>query len=162
MADLSVTDELRAYLIASGVVQAQDAPESGVMPSVWIIPINGAVPGPRDGEAMTVTLRDTLAKGAATLEAWMIETFVDVIVRSRSEPEATFLQRQILGLIHPNDAHGGKMNWDMGALRVSYSTEWRGDQPLPTADPDNPTYDRVQSFRIACRRKALAGTPLAP
>lgn len=123
MADLSVTDELRAYLIASGVVQAQDAPVSMTKPSVWITPMNGGVPEPRAGEAITVTIRDTLATGAPGLASWIIETFVDIIVRSRSEPEGTFLQRQILGLIHPNDAHSGKVNWDMGALRVEYSTQ---------------------------------------
>jgi hypothetical protein len=162
LADLSVIDELRAYLIASGVVQAQDAAPSNVLPAVWIIPINGAAPAPRDGENIAVTLRDTLLAPAASLEAWVIETFVDVIVRSRIEPAGTFLQRQIAGLLHPNDAHGGKKQWTMGALLVEYSTFWRGDQPLPPANPDDPTYDRVQSFRIGCRRKALAGQPTVP
>jgi hypothetical protein len=159
--DLSVVDELAAYLVAQGVAQLPDQPPSDALPSLWAMTLEG-VPGPREGESITITLRDTLLAPAATLEAWIQETFMDVIVRSRSEPAGTFVQRQIAGLIHPTSAHGGKTNWDMGQLRVEYSTIWRGDQPLPPADPNDPTFDRVQSFRFGCRRKALAGQPLVP
>lgn len=169
---MSVVQELRAYLIAQAVVQTNDhtvAAPSTVVPSVWMQMV---APEPRVGENITVTLRDTLLMPAATLQAWIIETYVDVIVRSRSEPAGEFLQRQIAGLIHPNDAHGGKVQWTMGALTVECSTFWRGDQPLPPIDEGAQagsasgdavrTWDRVQSFRFSCRRKALAGLPLTP
>lgn len=159
MGDLSVVDELRDYLIAQAVVQAQDAASSLTIPSVWISPLDG-IPLPRTGENQTVTLRDTRLQAAATVEAWIEETFVDVIVRSRSEPEGMFLHRAIRGLlIDQSDAAGMKRMWAMGAIDpVEYSGEWRGEQPLPAAaDRDVTTYDRVASYRLGVRRKVLAG-----
>lgn len=159
MADLSVVDELRDYLIAQAVVQAQDASPSLTVPSVWISPLDG-IPLPRSGENQTVTLRDTRLAAASTLEAWIEETFIDIVVRSRSEPEGQFLHRAIRGLlISASDAAGMKRMWRMAALYpVEYSGEWRGEQPLPApADRDVTTYDRVASYRFGVRRKVLAG-----
>lgn len=159
MADLSVVDELRDYLIAQAVVQAQDATPSLTIPSVWISPLDG-IPLPRAGENQTVTLRDTRLQPASTLEAWIEETFIDVVVRSRSEPEGTFLHRAIRGLlISASDAAGMKRMWRMAALYpVEYSGEWRGEQPLPApTDRDVTTYDRIASYRFGVRRKVLAG-----
>lgn len=159
MADLSVIDELRDYLIEEGVGHAQDASPSLTVPSVWIMPLDG-VPLPRTGENQTVTLRDTRLQGASTVEAWIEETFIDVIVRSRSEPEGQFLHRAIRGLlISQSDAGGMKRMWTMGAINpVEYSGEWRGEQPLPAvAERDITTYDRVASYRFGVRRKILAG-----
>ena len=161
MADLSVVDELRDYLIAQNIGQAQDATPSLTVPSVWISPLDG-IPLPRTGENQTVTLRDTRLQAAATVEAWLEETFIDVIVRSRSEPEGQFLHRAIRGLlISQSDAAGMKRMWAMGALNpVEYSGEWRGEQPLPApTDRDVTTYDRVASYRFGVRRKILAGLP---
>ena len=159
MADLSVVDELRDYLIAQGIGHAQDAAVSLTVPSVWISPLDG-IPLPRTGENQTITLRDTRLQAASTLEAWIEETFIDVVVRSRSEPEGTFLHRAIRGLlISANDAAGMKRMWAMAGINpVEYSGEWRGEQPLPApTDRDVTTYDRVASYRFGVRRKVLAG-----
>jgi hypothetical protein len=46
----------------------------------------------------------------------------------------------------------------MGDLLVESSRIWRGEQPVDSGE----FYTRTQSFVIAARRKALAGTPLTP
>lgn len=159
MPDYHVTEELRAYLLAQGVVQAQDAAPSTVLPSVWLDPRDGA-PLPRTGEDITVTLRDTLLAAPGQMQAWIEVAFIDVIVRARKEPAGKLVQRQIRNLMHPVSAHGGRYQWTMGSLLVAYSTVWRGDQKLPVVG-DAVTFDRVQSFQIACRRQSLAGQPYA-
>lgn len=159
MADYHVIDELRAYLLAQGIVQAQTASPSTTLPSIWLDPRDGARL-PRDGEDVTVTLRDTMLAAPDRLQAWEEVAYIDVITRARKEPAGKLVQRSIRNLLHPISAHGGKYQWTMGSLLVAYSTVWRGDQPLPR-DGDAITYDRVQSFQIACRRQSLAGQPYA-
>lgn len=159
MADYQVIDELRTYLIAQGIVQAQSATPSTVLPSVWLAPRDGALL-PREGEDMTVTLRDTLLAAPGPLQAWEEVAYIDVITRSRREPAGKLVQRSIRNLLHPVAGHGGRFQWTMGSLLVSYSTIWRGEQPLPSVG-DAVTFDRVQSFQIACRRQSLAGLPYA-
>lgn len=159
MADYQVIDELRSYLITQGIVQAQSATPSTTLPSVWLSPRDGA-PLPRDGENVTVTLRDTLLAAPDRLQAWMEVAYIDVITRARKEPSGKLVQRGIRNLLHPISAHGGRFQWTMGSLLVAYSTVWRGEQPLPPVG-DAITYDRVQSFQIACRRQSLAGQPYA-
>lgn len=163
MADLHVVDELRDYLIGQNVAQAQDeAPSTGV-PSIWVDPRAGA-PTPREGEDCTITLRDTMLMGPPTLEAWLEEAFIDVIVRHRnSAPAAKLVHRTIRYLIQPHGQLGGRKHWDMNDLLVEYSTVWRGEQPLPFQQTgDLVTYDRVASYRFGCRRKSLAGLPYVP
>src|SRR5262249_52994095 len=151
-------EELQDYLVTEGVGRLPSAPPSMTLPSIWLSPRDGA-PQPRVGEGATVTLVDTLQAPAATLEAWLEETFVDVIVSARQNAAAKLLHRAIRNLIHPVNAHGGRTQWTMGALKVEYSTIWRGEQTLAQNDT---VYARVASYRLACRRKALAGTPDAP
>jgi hypothetical protein len=164
VADLIVIEELQAYLVAQGVGQLPGAAPSLTLASVWMAPRDGA-PLPRDGENATVTLTDTMLRSPSDLEAWMSETFVDVVVRSRQPSPGKLIQRAILGLIVPFGAHGGRKQWMMGNLLVEGSTEWRGDQVLPQmrsiAQTDaHLTYDRVASYRFSCRRKVLAGLSL--
>jgi hypothetical protein len=162
MADLLVLEELMAYLIAQGAGQDKNTAVSSTLPSVWLLPRDGA-PLPRTGEGATVTLGETLSRLTDRLEPWLTETFVDVTVRATGAARCKLIQRQILNLIVPFDSSlGGRKNWDMGALRVECSDLWRGDQPMPQrqsvgeTDP-HVTFDRVQSFRFLCRRKTLAG-----
>lgn len=159
MPDYHVTEELRAYLVAQGVVQAQSAAPSTVLPSVWIDPRDGARL-PREGEDITVTLRDTLLAAPDPLQAWIEVAYIDVIVRARREPAGKMVHRQIRNLLHPVSAHGGRFQWTMGSLLVAYSTLWRGEQKLPVVG-DAVTFDRVCSYQIACRRQSLAGQPYA-
>jgi hypothetical protein len=171
MADLYVLEELRDYLVGQGVGQVPAASSSVVLPSIWLDPRDGA-PEPRDGENITITLRDTMLAAAGELEAWIEEAFIDVIVRSRTAAPGKLVQRSIRNLIHPITAHGGRFNWTMNNLLVEYSTMWRADQKLsPPNDTasasggtvyEHPTFDRVQSFRFGARRKALAGLPTVP
>ena len=161
MPDLTVVDELRAYLISQAVGQDNDprvAPVSPVIPSVWKETRDGA-PEPRDGEGATITLIDTLAQPPSDLEPFMEEAFVECVTRARSISAATFLQRTIRQLIAPLDQPGGRKMWLMGDLLVEYSTVWRGDQ---SAGSTAVSYARTQSFRIGCRVKSLAGQPYSP
>lgn len=159
MAELDVLKELRDYLIAEGVAQAQDAAPSTALPSIWLMPRDGA-PAPRRApkggdylETATITLRDTNTTGPPELEAWIEETFIDVIVRSRTAAPGKLIQRQIRGLLSPIGEIYGRKHWMMGQLLVEYSTLWRGDQPV---NADDVAYDRVQSFRFGVRRSALS------
>ena len=163
MSDLYVPAELHAFLVASGVGQAPAAAPSLAVPSIWVDPKAGP-PRPRTGEACTVTLRAVARRPAAQLEAWIQETFVDVIVRhATSAAAATSVHRQIRDLLHPISAHGGRKQWTMGALLVEYSDEWRGEQPLPFQQTgDAVTYDSVTGYRLGARRKSLAGQPYVP
>jgi hypothetical protein len=156
VADLIVVEELKAYLVAQGL--AVHPGPSLSLPSVWTPPRDGAM-HPRDGENATIVLAESLNAPAGTLEAWITESFVNVIVRAREDRDAKLIQRSILDLIHPNAAHGGRFVWTMNNLVVEYSRVWRGDQAL---EADKVSYTRVQSFVFGCRRKALAGTPLVP
>lgn len=158
MAELIVGEELQTYLVAQAIGQLPGAAVSLTIPSIWLAPRDGA-PQPRSGENATVTLIDTLQSPASTLEAWIEETFVDVIVVARQNSAAKLLHRTIRNLIHPNSAHGGQQHWVMNNLHVEYSTIWRGEQPLYQ---DDVAYSRTASYRFGCRRRALAGTPLVP
>jgi hypothetical protein len=172
VADLFVVQELRSYLIAQGVVQAASDAPSLTVPSIHVDPSDGA-PVPRRSaagalsEIGTVTILDTQLQPAAALEAWIEEAFVDVIVRMSSKAgggaRCRLTHRVIRGLLHPNDAHGGRKQWYMNGLLVEYSTIWRGEQPLPfPTDGDTDVVSRVASYRFGCRRKALQGLPTAP
>lgn len=159
MAELYVLEELKAFLIASGIGQAQDATPSLTVPSIWLNPRDGA-PAPRRApnggaylEAATITLVDTNTTGPPDLEAWIEETFVDITVRSRTAAPGKLLQRQIRGLLAPIGDLYGRKNWTMGGLLIEYSTLWRGDQPV---DADDVSYRRVQGFRFGVRRSALS------
>jgi hypothetical protein len=122
--DLTVVDELRAYLIAQGVGQSNDpnvTPISAVVPSIWKEP--STAPPSRATER-----RDDHADrhAAATTErprAFMEETFVECRrARAGRRFAATLMQRQIRQLIAPLDAPGGRKMWMMGNLLVEYST----------------------------------------
>lgn len=164
MAEVVVIEQLQDYLVAQGVGQLPGAVPSMILPSIWLAPRDGS-PLPRAGENVTVTLIDTNLASPAGLMAWIEETFVDIIVRSRGASEGKLVQRNIKKLLVPFDAHGGRKQWTMGTLLVEQSIEWRGDQPLPqplTTSSEDPhiTYDRVASYRFSCRRKILSGLTL--
>lgn len=162
MADLFVVTELKAYLIAQAVGQAFDTAVSLTVPSIQVDTADGA-PLPRTGEGGTVTLVDTKLAAAATLEAWIQETFVDIIVRHRHPLACRQIHRAIYDLLVPNDSNGGRKIWFMNDLLVEYSTGWRGEQPLPyPTEGQTDVVSRVASYRFGCRRKSLAGTPLVP
>lgn len=164
MPEMLVIDELRAYLIAQGLAQTNDpsvAAPSAVLPSVWVKPVDGA-PEPRlpkGAEVATITLSDTLLRAPDVLAPWMEEAFIEVIVRSWSPSAGALIQRQIRGLIVPDNAIGGRKMWTMNNLLVEYSTMWRGDQSLGATDL---SYGRTQSFRFGARRKSLSGLPYTP
>lgn len=166
MADLLVAQELLAYLVTQGVGQNPDAPPSLTLPSIWLQPRDGA-PLPRRTagdvvENATVTIKDPMLTSPSSLEEWMEEAFIDIIVRARQPAAAQLIHRQIRGLIVPFTASGGRKQWMMNNLLVEYSDQWRMEQELPmmrsvAATDAHETYDRVASYRFACRRKVLAG-----
>lgn len=161
MPELILVEELRAYLITEGLVQAPDMTPSLVVPSVWLDPREGA-PEPRQGENIAVTLVDTMLSGPPFLEAWLEESFIDVIVRSRQKPAAVLFHRSIRNLLAPISALAGRKHWQMNDLLVERTTIWRPEQPVDVPGDDVRTYTRTAAFRFQVRRKALAGTPLLP
>ncbi len=172
MPDYHVVDELLAYLLAEGVGVDFNTP-SLVLPCLLADPIDGA-PAPRAGqEVATVTLRDTMLAGpAGGAEAYIEESFVDVIVRALDPATAKLIHRSIRGLLHPIGDNHGRQLWTMGGLLVELSTMWRAEQPLDEASdqlsgsgsarPDPVGWSRIASYRFEVRRKALAGQPYAP
>jgi hypothetical protein len=159
---LIVIEELQDYLVAQGVGSLPSAAPSTTLPRIYLAGRDGAPLPAIPDETTAVTLRDTLLAPAAALEAFLEEAFVDIIVRSTSAPTAKLTHRTIRNLLHPAGSHGGRKQWEMGALTVEYSTIWRGEQELPppsTAQDvrgDVRTYDRVASYRIGARRVLLA------
>jgi hypothetical protein len=157
MADLYVADQLYAYLIAQGLAQDWNTTVSSTVPGIMRNPRDGA-PAPRPGETATITLVDTMLAPAGTLEAWIEEAFIDVIVQSANMATIKFTHRQIAGLLHPNSAHGGRKMWQMGAINpVLYSMFWRGEQDRPSSSPK--IWARSRGYRIGVPRTVLAGLP---
>lgn len=168
MADLYVVQELRTYLIAQGVAQDAASAPSLTVPSIHVDPFDGA-PLPRRSvagaqiEKGTITILDTMASPAAQLEAWIEETYIDIVVRHRDPAACRSILRAIRELIHPNASNGGRKDWFMNSLRVENSWIWKGEQPLPFAEQgDTDVISRVTSFCFACRRKSLQNLPYAP
>lgn len=148
MADLIVIEQMRAHLIAQGLVRAWET--DGAAPPCILDPRDGA-PEPVDPDLSTVTLVQTLHVPVEIMEQrYLAEPVVDVIVRSRTSPRAVLLQRSIRGVL------ADRRLFEMGDLLVERSLVWREDQQL---DADERCYTRVQSFRLLCRIKALAGLP---
>lgn len=168
MADLLVAQELQSYLVAQGVGQDPDDTPSLTLPSIWLQPRDGA-PLPRVDkstgialEAVAITIKDPMLTSPSSLEEWMEEAFIDIIVRAHQPAMAQLVHRQIRGLIVPFEASGGRKQWMMNNLLVETSTQWRMEQELPqlrgiAATDSHRTYDRVASYCFACRRKILAG-----
>lgn len=155
MPDLIVVEQLRDYLITEGVANGDMDTPSLTLPSIWLMPRDGA-PLPREGETMTLTLHDTNLNGPPGVEAWLEDTFIDIIIRAKNAGEAKLLHRSIKSLLHPIGVRpSGKQHWTMNELPVLYSATWRGEQPLPRSE-DGKTYDRIASFRFRCARSDLA------
>jgi hypothetical protein len=155
---LLVVEQLQLYLVDQGIGQMPDDPPSGVKPSIWMKPRQGA-PAPRmDGanwlEEATITVSDTLLRPRPNLEAWVEEAYIDIVIRARQDAACQLLHRSIKGLLAPVGLLGGKQNWTMHELPILYSRTWRGEQPLPPLD-DGVTYNRVTSYQVACRRSDL-------
>ncbi len=159
--ELVVPVQLRAYLIATGIVASNEDPPSLARASVWLQPRDGA-PLPRRDEAagdwleeQTVTVKRKLVNGPPGLEAWMEDAFIDITIRSVNEAAGELLHRAIRGLIHPiGETPAGKRNWMMNDLHVLYSAMFRNEQPLPTVD-EGRTYDSVATYRFTCARSDL-------
>jgi hypothetical protein len=154
-----VVEQLQSFLVAQGVGQLPGATPSVTLPSIWTMPReNAAMPRMKDGaflEKQTITLHDTNLSGPPGAEAWIEDTFVDVIVRSKNDGEGKLLHRAIAGLLHPIGKLSGRADWTMNELRVLYSQIWRREQALPSVQ-GGLTYDRVASYRIGVARSQLA------
>src|SRR6058998_2583245 len=103
MADYLVIEELHTYLMAALPAQHPNVAPSTSVPSVWLQPRDGA-PLPRSGENVTITLIDSQINVPHPLEAWIEETFVDVVVRSHNPGPAKLTHRAIRELLHPTAA----------------------------------------------------------
>lgn len=166
MADLILVEELRAYLIAQGIAQAQSTTPSLTTPSIWLAPRDGAPDLRRVNgdiaEAATITLVDDGNTQPSELEEWVEATMVDIIIRARTAVPGKLLFRRIAELLVPYDGSQGRRGWMMHNLLVESSTLWQGDQPMRQrqsvgeTDPHS-TWDRVATYRFVARRKILAG-----
>lgn len=159
MPDYHLVEELQTYLIAQGVGQLPSATASTSVPSIWLQPRDGAPEPRRSGagawlENATITITDTMLAAPHDVEAWVEESFVDIVVRSRQAAPGKLIHRTIRGLLHPTGSHGGRKHWTMGAVTVEYSTIWTSEQPLGS---DEFTYWRKAGYRFGVRRKILAG-----
>lgn len=159
MSNLIVVEQLRDFLIAQGAGQSNSDEPSPTVPSLWLMPRSGPAM-PRRSEAewfetQTITLNDMNLVGPPGAEAWIEDTFVDVIVRAKNAGEAKLTHRTIAGLLHPIGKLSGRADWTMGELHVLYSQIWRREKPLPTVE-GGLTYDRVASYRIGVARSELA------
>lgn len=151
MADLFLVEQLRAYLVAQGIVR--NAETTGPLPPCWMNPRDGARE-PTGSDLAAVTLIQTLAiPQPGEVQRFLEEPIVDVVVRATSDPRAQLLHRQIRGVLADRDL------FTMGSLLVERCLVWRMDQPTGQNDK---TYSRTGSFRFLVRVKALAGLPYAP
>jgi hypothetical protein len=156
MADLFLIREVRAYLIAQGVVQAAETASTGDYspPRCWLDPRDGA-PEPKvaSGEDAVVTITSTLTIPGEWLEGRYLEQrIVEITTRAGSSERAELVQRQIRNVLEE------QVNTFFGDLRIESSKLWRGDQKISS---DATSYTRSQSFVIAARVKSLAGLPYA-
>lgn len=153
-----VVEQLQAFLVAQGIAQLPGTEPPGAKPSIWTMPRQGAaMPRTQNGEWLelqTITLNDAHLQGPPNQEAWLKDTFIDVIVRAKNAGEGKLTLRGIENLLHPVGKYAGRANWIMGELRVLHSKIWRSEQPLPPVE-NGLTYDRVASFRIQCARSDL-------
>lgn len=161
--DLIVSAELQTFLVDQGIGQLPGAAPSLDLPGIFDNPDDYAPEprrGPQDGpllERATITLVDVITMPADGLEAWLEETFVEVVVRSDDDDLAKILHRRIRDLIVPITSHGGHHNWQMAGLWVERSWQSKPEQPLPRLE--NRFKDRVATYGFSCRRKVLAGLP---
>ena len=164
-----IVEELQTYLISQGVGQLPSATPSATVPSIWIQPRDGArLPGKPRGsfdastakvETSTIPLIDvqTGSPMMSGLEAYIDETYIDIIVRSKTAVPCKQIHRQIRDLLHPSGELYAKQDWQMNNISVEYSSIWRPEQPLNFAtDAEVQTYDRVAGYRIGARRANLA------
>lgn len=159
MAELDVAEELQAYLVAQGVGKLP-ADADGEHPVIILAPRDGAPQPQKDGsgrfgQVSTVTITTILAARPNPLDFAIDESFIDLVVRARTNGAAKLLLRQIRGLLNPNSAIGGKRMWQMGAINpVECCLPWRGAQPIGA---DENSYDWSESYMFSVRRAILGG-----
>jgi hypothetical protein len=156
---LDVAEELQTYLVAQRV-GVLPAGRDGTTPIVILAPRDGAPQPQKDGSgafgsAATITILTILAARPNALDFAIDETFIDLIVRARTNGAAKLILRQIRGLLNPGDAVGGKKMWRMGAINpVECCLPWRGAQPI---GQDANSYDWSESYMFQIRRRILDG-----
>lgn len=157
MPDLLVGEELQSYLVTAGIGHSfTDAPSTSYN-RVALYPRDGAPQPVKGSEHAVITVRPSMIGVPSDLEAWVEESYMDIIVRADNNGRAQAVQTDIRDLLHPIDSHGGRKQWQMAGLLVECSRVWRPDQPIGS---DSISYDREQSFAFYVRRKVLAGLTL--
>lgn len=154
--ELYLPEEVRSHLVTAGLVRNAETPFSeGAPPPCLYAPRDGAPEPPKlaDEDRMIVAIGPGREIPGDWLEGFLIEESIDVVVRSFRAGEGRLLQRQIRGELDEIE------NTLIGDLRCEWSKLWRGYRVVAS---DSTSFTSVQSFRIACRVKSLAGMPYAP
>jgi hypothetical protein len=143
--NLIPAEEIKAYLVAQGIVQDNAATPSTLKPGVWLNPRDRG-PEPRAGEDATVTIYTGPEHARDWYEGFLQERLFDFVVRARKQPQGELLQRQIRAALEE------KKGVMFGQLRVEWSKLDRGEQPLTS---DETSYSSIQGFFIAYRIVSL-------
>jgi hypothetical protein len=143
--DLIPAEEIKAYLVAQGIVQDNEIAPSTALPGVWLNPRNRA-PEPRVGENATVTIYTGPEIPGEWLEGFLQERLFDFVVRARKEPQGEVIQRKIRA------AFEEKKHVLFGQLLIEWSKLANGEQPVTS---DETSYSSIQGFRIAYRIVSL-------
>jgi hypothetical protein len=139
--------ELRAYLVAEGVVR--DPRVAGGAPPLWLQPRHGT-PAPGEGTNATETGADAVL-GAFVVDqvpagpglGYSRRDIVELRLRVRQAPTARAIAAQLFDRL-ATSPFGIRTDWQMAAIRVIESRQWTGLQPVPTDEPE-----QGFTFRVA-------------
>jgi hypothetical protein len=125
MADPTLLDYIRDYLVAEAIVRKPDV--AGALPPLWREPQDGApAPGEREGvansDSAVVSIFNTGGIGRVAYSPWRYRT-VDFWLRVKSAPAYEALADQLTDAFCADQA--AKFGWDMAGLDVIESREWR-------------------------------------
>lgn len=144
MPDLILIEEFKQYLVAQGIVRA-DNTTPGPLPPCWLNPQEGPrQPSGADTAAVTIRLAGQLP--TRHLEGFLENAIAEVIVRATHAAAGERLQRDIRRSV--NDRY----HFQLGDLTVQFAVLVRGIQPLPlAAGATTKTWDTTQSLLFQLR-----------
>lgn len=142
MADPTLIDRLRDFLVAEGLMRRPDQVGPGArpwLPPVWRMPDEGAI-GPGDmadqgkpdaqrDDGLVVSLMFAPGIPSPVGGEDMRTDGVDIVMRGRAVAPIADLERAVRDRLLGDDP-GGRTDWVMGGLYVIQSRQWRPFQPI--------------------------------